>query len=105
MSWGFDKRKQKHKNVFFFLSFPIITQKWFIRGGLIIKKQENFGDFPKKRGENNPFKMLVWGGFPPSSSNESEIQKSLKYPKGGGGLSLSWKMFKIFLFFNYEPSP
>ena len=38
-------------------------------------------------------------------SNKSEIQKSLKYPIGGGGASLLWKKTKIFPFFDYETSP
>ena len=37
-------------------------------------------------------------------SNKSEIQKSLKYPIGGGGSSLFGKKSTIFLFFNYDAS-
>ena len=38
-------------------------------------------------------------------SNKSQIQKSLKYPIGGGGTSLFGTLSQIFLFFNYDASP
>ena len=103
------------------LKGPVHTSKWCLNGaesfshwpeGIPYLISDTVPNFPVFKSWRLPFQISLkfknvsnWserGGQ--HFSNKSQIQKSLKYPIGGGS-SLFGTLSQIFLFFNYDASP